>query len=312
MNDPMVIKQKYKTKKTVKFQEEDDIRYFYKSHAPIQIHEDLPFIQYSADDYLLSQPNWPARNSRFFNNTNNTKIHMENVQLVDGDSNTMSDNQFVLEGRCKALNLSAEKYVHIRYTLDLWKSFQEVQAQFQESTNNNWERFHFHIPIDATLETKTIYMALRYSVDGQDYWDNNDGKNYEIQIKPKEQEELPTKKKEDVKILAQRYDFTASLSAARKPWSPPPSPPGSPLDDNNLSYTPPIFFNHSSGITTPPTPVDEPHLLQKPIISATAPVESDVFSHIPQHPYQMSYTDFVNKYCFYNPVYSSSSAPILS
>lgn len=317
INDPIVIKQKYKPKKTVQFSDNDDVRYFYKSHSPVQIHQEPPYMEYSVEDYQLVQPNWPARNHLFFNLNNENKIRMENIQLVDGDYNTMSNNQFVLEGRCRALNLSFEKTVHVRYTMDLWKSFHEEQAQFHEtiqSTSHTWDRFYFKIPIEATSETKTIYMALRYTVDGQDYWDNNNGKNYEVIIKPNEEQQA--KKKEDIKVLAKRYDFTASLSAAaaRKPWSPPPSPPRTPTDDNMNTYTPPIFFH--SGMMTPPTPTDEqpkkmipsPTEPVKKIPSATEPIDINIMS---SEGFQLSYTDFVNKYCFYNshttPIYSTFS-----
>jgi hypothetical protein len=313
-----VIKQKYKVKKTVQFQENEQVRYFYKTHAPTQIHQEPPFMEYSVDDYQLMQPNWPTRNHLFFNHNTDNKIRMENVQLVDGDYDTMANNQFVLEGRCRVLNVSYEKSVHVRYTFDLWKSFHEEQAQFTLSSNPTWDRCNFNIPIDATHTTKTIYMALRYTINGQDYWDNNNGKNYELIIKPKEES---NKKKEDIKVLAKRYDFTASLSAAaaRKPWSPPPSPPRTPTDDNTHTYTPPIFFH--SGMMTPP--IDEqPKKITEPITinknttptkriepkripSPTEPIDSS------KEGFQLSYTDFVNKYCFYNshttPIYSTFS-----
>lgn len=354
INDPVVISQKFNSnfnaasKKSVQFDEQlEHVRYFYKSQSPISVKDDPPLMDTSADDYKLTKPNWPSRNTIFYQSDN--KIRMESIQLVDGDHDQMVNNNFVLQGRCRAANLSFHKLVSIRYTFDLWRTYQETTGLFHESivsTSNTWDRFSFSIPVEAKQSTQSLYLALRYTVDEQEYWDNNNGMNYEVVITPDTEKKtvtfedatsIPTtnstttttviasnvtrtptltsdikqdlvpKKKDATKVLGKRYDFSVSLTAARKPNSPPPSPPSTPVDTEIFNYTPPVFFNdfpvtyeYISG-KMPPSPTQPIEINNSPPSSPTMSAEG----------FQISYSDFVNKYCFYNshtnPIYSTLS-----
>ncbi|KAI9342123.1 putative phosphatase regulatory subunit-domain-containing protein [Pilaira anomala] len=340
MNDPYVIQQirDDPKKKTVRFDEtKDQVRYFYKSQSPLNAKQDPPLMENSLEDFKLTLPHWPTRNSIFYNT--DQKIRMETVALVEADYDLMSQSKFLLEGRCRAMNISFEKTVSIRYSFDLWRTFSETTGEFRESiasTSNTWDRFVFHIPIDSKKYSQSLYLALRYTVGEQEFWDNNNGMNYEVvltctkeqeqqqeqqeqeQEQEREQDDLmtnimtqdeqdePDLIKENIKVLGRRYDFTASLSAARKPYfaSPPPSPPGTPIDNENFNYTPPVFFDNSS------LSQESTYLVQKKPSNQQTSLSSP-----PPEP-QMSYSDFVNKYCFYNshstPIYSSSPSPVLS
>lgn len=366
INDPVVVQQKYTSnKKSVRFHDDRDqleqVRYFFKTQSPITVKSDPPFMDSSADDYKLTQPNWPTRNQIFYNTE--SKIRMEAVQLMDGDVEHMAENKFIIQGRCRAANLSFRKLVSIRYTFDLWRTYSETTGEYRESiasTSNTWDRFYFSIPIEAKQTTQTIYLALRYTVDDQEYWDNNNGMNYQIIMTPdesildtkhtdtnsitlmdeKEQALTPItattstttttsttsstsstatntsplpfitetttqEKKEATKVLGRRYDFTASLTAARKPMSPPPSPPGTPVDTEVFNYTPPVFFGDSYQFEVAPAVT---YQKSEPIAIASKPPASPPIS---AEGFQMSYSDFVNKYCFYNshsnPIYSTFS-----
>jgi hypothetical protein len=336
INDPVVIKQKFNNlntpnKKSVQFHEQlEHVRYFYKTQSPVTVKNDPPFMDTSADDYKLTQPNWPSRNTIFYQSDN--KIRMESVQLVDGDYDQMVNNTFAIQGRCRAANLSFHKVVSIRYTFDLWRTYQETTGVFKESiasTSNTWDRFSFSIPVQAKQSAQSLYLALRYTVDDQEHWDNNNGMNYEVVITPNTEnktttsasaaasaaaaaaasaaaviEQVPTAITSDIKPelalkkkdMSRRYDFSASLTAARKPVSPPPSPPSTPVETEEIfNYTPPVFFN-ASPVTYEKKPIDH-----SPPPSPTMSADG----------FQMSYSDFVNKYCFYNshsnPIYSTLS-----
>lgn len=339
MNDPYVIQQikNDPKKKTVRFQTQDQVRYFYKTQSASTVKKDPPMMDNSIEDYKLSLPHWPTRNSIFYNTEQ--KIRMETVALTNGDCELMSDNKFLLEGRCRAMNLSFHKLVSIRYSFDLWRTYKETTGEFRESiasTSNTWDRFIFTIPIDAKQNVQSLYLALKYTVGDQEFWDNNNGMNYEVVItctnqteqqeKEKDQELLVQEQdlvtnitkedeeelalmKDNTKVLGRRYDFTASLSAARKPYfaSPPPSPPGTPVDnEDNFSYTPPVFFDDASSLSQETTYIVESTRSKKPQEEPqvkTPPTSAEGF--------QMSYSDFVNKYCFYNshsnPIYSTFS-----
>ncbi|CAO3660360.1 unnamed protein product [Rhizopus stolonifer] len=242
-----------KTKKSVSFGEPlEEVVYFHKTQPPRAIQEDLIV----ASDHRLTKPNWTK--PTLFGEKG--KIRMEQAKLVDGDYELAKKNQLLMEGQCRAMNLSYQKLVSVRYTFDLWHSYQEVTGEFKESIpSTTWDRFSFSIPIQTKDVPQTIHLALRYSVNGQEYWDNNSGLNYKIVITPPTTKQKPLLPKP---LLSKRYDLDSSLI------SPPPSPP----------------------ITTPP-------------IEYTLPIQKESLT-------QMSYTDFVNKYCFYNsptPIYSTSA-----
>ena len=278
------------SKKSVRFNDEqlEQVVYFYKSRSPKSIHEQEDDV-ILADECTITKPNWPSRTRLLYEDN---KIRMENVQLLDGEK-----NQFVMEGRCRALNISFQKIVTVRYTFDLWSTFQETTGIFKESipsTSNTWDRFLFSIPIEA--KEQTIYFALKYSVNGQDYWDNNNGLNYQINItlpliitQPQPQQK---------KTLSKRYDFTASLSAATASTLTTPITPIKTKTTNNSSLPPP------SPPITPP--IDQKYTL--PIF-----IQNSNHSLVPD----MDYTDFVNKYCFYNShstnlIYSTSPSAVFT
>ncbi|KAI8997315.1 putative phosphatase regulatory subunit-domain-containing protein [Pilobolus umbonatus] len=390
-------------KKTVRFKDDnmEHVRYFYKSQTPLTVKNDPPVMELSSHDFKLSLPHWPIRNPL---QQGDTKIRMETVILSEGDTDQMKKNELNLEGRCRVNNISFEKMVTVRYSIDLWNTSNETTAIFRESipsTNHQWDRFTFSIPIQAKNETQVIYLALKYSVNNMEYWDNNNGKNYEIVMTPlaplendsdinKEEpvhsdtsgnddsmsEQLVLiKTKDATKVLGRRYDFGASLSAARKPLSPPPSPPVSPIDlqkdkvdQYHHSHTPSLFYhkntertfgvrnntgngsygNNNSGhsynsssysngnntshiyqhhetnhIEQPPSPTINNYSQYQyyehkstASVSEPIPIQSPVPHPISADGYQMSYSDFINKYCFYNPShisnYSSSPSAVLS
>ncbi|KAL9540090.1 hypothetical protein MBANPS3_009878 [Mucor bainieri] len=340
INDPVVVQQKYTpNKKSVRFHDDRDqleqVRYFFKTQSPITVKNDPPFMDTSADDYKLTQPNWPTRNQIFYNTE--SKIRMEAVQLIDGDVEHMSANKFIIQGRCRAANLSFHKLVSIRYTFDLWRTYAETTGEYRESiasTSNTWDRFYFSIPVEAKKSTQTIYLALRYTVDDQEYWDNNNGMNYQIIMTPDESIMDTNNDTNSITIMDEKEQAlspittTTSTSSpstitnafsspfipettiqekkeATKPMSPPPSPPGTPVDTEIFNYTPPVFFGDSHQFDVAPAVT---YQKSEPIAIASKPPASPPIS---AEGFQMSYSDFVNKYCFYNshsnPIYSTFS-----
>ncbi|KAI8890629.1 carbohydrate-binding module family 21 protein [Backusella circina FSU 941] len=301
-------------KKTVRFSNEDQVRYFLKCQAPSAIREGDPQENdVSADDFKLTLPNWPKRSIAL----NEKKIRMENITLTEADTKDRLQNKIMIEGRCKALNISFHKLISVRYTFDLWSTYNETPAVYRDSlatTGNTWDRFSFYIPIEA--KKTTLYIALRYSVNNEEYWDNNNGMNYEVCITPEEPEEETEELSEqardpnDTKVLGRRYDFAASLNAVRKPFSPPPSPPGTPTE-TFVDYTPPVFFGSLDSAFSKTPSSKSPEFVSPPLTPPMSPPVS-------AEGFQMSYSDFVDKYCFFNShnslygTYSTSPSAVLS
>ncbi|GAA6013094.1 hypothetical protein JCM11491_005180 [Sporobolomyces phaffii] len=120
----------------------------------------------------LILPNFPARPP-----TEND-AYVESLEMAsDGKS---------IRGIVRVKNLSFEKWVAVRFTLDHWQTVSEVSADHHESMGQGSDRFIFTIKLQdllARIEEKTMYLAVRYTTAGREIWDNNDGQNYRIEFK---------------------------------------------------------------------------------------------------------------------------------
>lgn len=98
----------------------------------------------------------------------------------------LSADRTTLVGVCAVQNISFQKLVVARFTLDYWKTTSEVVAEFnndpRSQVNDGCDRFIFHIKLSdqANIDSKTLLLCVRYNVSGQEYWDNNEGTNYQI------------------------------------------------------------------------------------------------------------------------------------
>ncbi|CAN8097650.1 unnamed protein product [Discula destructiva] len=111
-------------------------------------------------------------------------VRMERVWLSN-------DHKFLI-GSIIVANLAFSKAVVCRFTLDYWKTTSEVTAEYicdvtPKSSELSYDRFNFSIKLAdlANLETKTLYFAIKYSVNGQEFWDNNNGTNFQVDFRKK-------------------------------------------------------------------------------------------------------------------------------
>ncbi|KAL8687214.1 MAG: hypothetical protein Q9218_006550 [Villophora microphyllina] len=133
---------------------------------------------------------WEIRLSNFPRETYDRKrmpVRVERVYLS-------SDNKNLL-GAVAVANLAFHKTVVARFTLDYWKTTSEVVADYnndvrRKQLNDGCDRFLFSIKLEdqANLESKTMFFCVRYNVNGQEFWDNNNSINYQIDFakKPKD------------------------------------------------------------------------------------------------------------------------------
>ncbi|KAI0481775.1 putative phosphatase regulatory subunit-domain-containing protein [Xylaria cf. heliscus] len=102
----------------------------------------------------------------------------------------MSPDQKSLIGSASVANLAFQKSVVCRFTFDYWKTTSEVGAEYHHEirpreTEIAHDRFQFNIKLSdiANLEAKTLYLCLRYNVNGTEYWDNNDHMNFQVDFR---------------------------------------------------------------------------------------------------------------------------------
>ncbi|KAK4150471.1 carbohydrate-binding module family 21 protein [Chaetomidium leptoderma] len=104
----------------------------------------------------------------------------------------LSNDQKSLVGSIAVANLAFHKLVACRFTLDYWKTTSELAAEYvceirPVDTPHSQDRFNFTIKLSdlANLEAKTLYFCVRYTVGGQEHWDNNNGTNFQVDFRKK-------------------------------------------------------------------------------------------------------------------------------
>lgn len=77
-------------------------------------------------------------------------------------------------------NYAYHKNVFVRYTTDGWKSFNDVPMFYSVSHGNGTETWTAALPIGRLDYTgEDFHYAICYQVNGQEYWANNFGADYD-------------------------------------------------------------------------------------------------------------------------------------
>lgn len=117
-------------------------------------------------------------------------LNMPSAPLEDADvvlqGLTLSHSDKTIVGRVRVRNIAFEKWVAARFTLDLWQTTSEVTARYAESVDGGmFDIFTFSIRLHdmwTRIDEKTMFIALRYSAAGRQFWDNNNGANYMVKF----------------------------------------------------------------------------------------------------------------------------------
>ncbi|KUJ15716.1 uncharacterized protein LY89DRAFT_93794 [Mollisia scopiformis] len=143
---------------------------------------DFPFPDPFPDDEFL----WEIVVSNFPDETPERLQLPVRVQRVGRGSDAKN-----LVGSVVVANLGYDKHVVARFTLDYWKTTSEVVAEYNTdvrlSKYNEHDRFKFKIKVadQYNLEAKTMFFCVKYNVNGQEYWDNNNGNNFQVDFRKK-------------------------------------------------------------------------------------------------------------------------------
>jgi len=126
----------------------------------------------------------------------------------------LSQDKRKLQGRIMVQNFTFQKTVEVRYTFDFWSTVSQVPASFAEGVpskdnKNNFDVFMFSIElIDNSrnpIDGKTMYFAVHYNVESNDFWDNNNGSNYQVNFKRVTPPPMPKKN------TPSRWSMTSSI-----------------------------------------------------------------------------------------------------
>lgn len=156
--------------------------------SPVESFDGDEFPFDGEDEYQLSPPfEWEIELPNFPKDPNSRKhlpVRLERAYLS-------ADKQNLL-GAVAVHNISFQKKVIVRFTLDYWQTVSEVTAEYnsdvrKKERGENTDRFTFKIKLHdlANLETKTLFFCIRYCVGGQELWDNNNDMNFQVDFKKK-------------------------------------------------------------------------------------------------------------------------------
>ncbi|KAL2150548.1 hypothetical protein VTH82DRAFT_7111 [Thermothelomyces myriococcoides] len=177
----------------------EHVRHFLQVDRPLAVSAgSSPVDNYDSDtEYPFSSDERPTSRSPPFEweliLTNfPVETPVRRAQMVRLEKVWLSSDQKSLIGSVAVANIAFQKFVACRFTLDYWKTTSEVSAEYvgevrPVETPYSQDRFHFSIKLSdlANLETKTLYFCIRYVVNGQEHWDNNNSTNFQIDFRKK-------------------------------------------------------------------------------------------------------------------------------
>lgn len=150
------------------------------AYEDLEILESEPPVQLGpkSDKLLMPLFQQPGGLPNFLDIVREKLVSLENAAVTDGINHTIT-------GSVRVRNLDFHKSVHIRYTLDGWRSFADLQANYVENSCDGFsDKFSFIIFGNSLHVGQRLEFAVRFQCKGQQYWDNNYGANYCFQCLP--------------------------------------------------------------------------------------------------------------------------------
>lgn len=98
------------------------------------------------------------------------KVALEDIEV----------RNFSVNGKVKVRNMGYHKKITIRYSMDGWSSYQDVVGWYISGSHTDFaDTFGFEFSLPETDDCK-LEFAICFSVHGVEFWDNNNGENYQI------------------------------------------------------------------------------------------------------------------------------------
>ncbi|RZF48273.1 hypothetical protein LSTR_LSTR006240 [Laodelphax striatellus] len=117
----------------------------------------------------------PSCRTDFLDRVRDCFVCLENAMVSDAALSTIT-------GIVRVKNIDFHKSVYIRYSIDCWKSFADLQARY---VPNSWDglsdKFSFVLYAHMLNVGQRMEFAIRFQAKGNQYWDNNKGANYAFQ-----------------------------------------------------------------------------------------------------------------------------------
>lgn len=118
----------------------------------------------------------PANNYYIYNSVDAEQP----VRRLSSEVHVEAGKGVVMTGRVRVLDVAFDKVVAVRYSTDGWATWQEGLAYWV--AGDDWA-FRIEHVAEQPLPAEVLY-AVRYAVDGQEYWDNNGGSDFHHRLAP--------------------------------------------------------------------------------------------------------------------------------
>ncbi|KAL0109525.1 hypothetical protein PUN28_014530 [Cardiocondyla obscurior] len=120
----------------------------------------------------------PGGMPNFLDIVRERKVCLENVVVQDPVT-------LAIQGTVRVINLDFHKSVHVRYTLNSWRNFSDLQAIYVPNSCDGFsDKFSFILYCHTLLVGQRLEFAVRFQCKGAQHWDNNAGANYCFQCLP--------------------------------------------------------------------------------------------------------------------------------
>ncbi|NWX37940.1 PPR3A phosphatase, partial [Notiomystis cincta] len=128
------------------------------------------------DEFFFSQQfTLPASQEEILQKVREQKVTLESVLFLPGIT--------CMNGIIRVLNVSFEKQVYVRMTLNNWLSYYDILAEFMpNSCGSETDQFCFKISLVPPFQKDGVKVefCIRYETSVGTFWANNDDKNYTL------------------------------------------------------------------------------------------------------------------------------------
>ena len=122
---------------------------------------------------LVAMFNQPGGSCQFLETVNRQKVCLENA-FMEGPG--------VVKGIVRVANISFQKAVMVRWTINNWRTVAENDAEYVVgSSSGNTDKFTFRLSYPPLKTGDRLQFCLRYECEGE-HWDSNAGANYIFQV----------------------------------------------------------------------------------------------------------------------------------
>ena len=117
----------------------------------------------------------PSGNSNFFTLLRDQKVKLESAWMLNLDT---------VKGTVRVVNLDFHKSVSVKYTVDDWATNSDTQGSYVIGSCDGFsDKFSFNLDISFIKgqTVKKVEFCIRFMCKQNQYWDNNNGRNYTFQ-----------------------------------------------------------------------------------------------------------------------------------